>query len=130
MSMFIPFCRLCAMILSASLVSGAHASGPGGASHSDGPPPLILSTVVDGAQHRLLIAGAHFGQRPPTVTLGGRALPVLRSSATAIVASLPAGLRPATYLLRIGDTANLARADTFSLSVPIARTASAEESSR
>ena len=115
-----PIFKLFAMILSAFAVSAAQAGGPSGALHSTRPQPVILSTQVDSAQHRLFIAGAHFGQRPLAVTLGGHALSVLDASSTEIIASLPADLPSSTYLLRISRADDITKAGTFSLPVHVA----------
>src|SRR5437868_627116 len=52
---------------------------------------------------RDLLRGHEHHRREPTVVLGSTRLHVLSSSRTDIVATVPAGLAPATYLLTVDD---------------------------
>ncbi len=79
---------------------------------------MILSAKVDTVQRRLVISGASFGRPPPTVTLGGQALSVVSFSPTEAVASLPADMEPATYLLTIKDAQNPRAANPVDLQIP------------
>jgi hypothetical protein len=62
--------------------------------------PAITGAAADDSLDQLVIAGANFSASlPPTVKLGGVAIPVLTASDTQIVVELPAGIEPATYQL-------------------------------
>jgi hypothetical protein len=61
--------------------------------------PIIYDATLDRSAGTLTLTGVNFGPSP-TVTLGGvLPLTVLNSSATKIVASVPAALAPGSYLL-------------------------------
>jgi hypothetical protein len=63
--------------------------------------PVINSVQVDFAAHTIAIAGADFGNAPPTVTLGATLLAVTAHSPTAIQATLPSGLAAGSYRLLV-----------------------------
>jgi len=56
---------------------------------------------TDFTQSTLVISGEHFGGAAPTVRLANAVLAVKSTSANRIVASLPLGIRPATYRLTV-----------------------------
>lgn len=63
--------------------------------------PMILSVATDFKQQTLIISGQYFGASMPTVRLANAVLTVKTASTDRIVASLPAGLPPATYRLTV-----------------------------
>jgi len=72
--------------------------------------PVILSVAANLKQGRLVISGQHFGTASPAVRLGNLPLQVESASPDTIVVRLPAGTRPATYLITV--TAKPGRAVT------------------
>lgn len=64
-------------------------------------PPLILSATADLPGETLTIRGRGFGDALPAVHLGGADLAVLSSSPFEILAGLPPGLEPGSYLLTV-----------------------------
>jgi hypothetical protein len=107
-----------ALALLTSIAQTVDAGGPSGALRAEAPAPVILSAKVDTVQRRLVISGVYFGRLPPTVTLGGQALSVVSFSPTEAVASLPADIDPATYLLTIKDAQNPRPANSVDLQIP------------
>jgi collagen triple helix repeat protein len=64
------------------------------------PPPIITGASADHSMVNLFISGENFGtQQLPLVRLGGVAIPVLTATDTHIVAAIPAGTDPASYVL-------------------------------
>jgi hypothetical protein len=63
--------------------------------------PVILSVAADFKQQTLVISGRQFGSSLPTVRLANTLLTVKTASTERIVASLPAGIQPATYRLTV-----------------------------
>src|SRR4051794_37687954 len=68
----------------------------------------ILRADVDLGEGLLFINGRELPRHEPTVVLGSTRLHVLSSSRTDIVALVPSGLVPATYLLLVGDDLHFA----------------------
>jgi Collagen triple helix repeat (20 copies) len=64
-------------------------------------PVLSNATVTTSAQPTIAIGGSSFGVIPPSVTLDGLPLNVISYSDTLVVAFLPAGVTPGTYLLSL-----------------------------
>jgi hypothetical protein len=79
----------------------AVAAGPGTPRFT---PPVILSSTADLKDNVIVISGHDFGSTPPTVRLANQVLPVKSFSTTQIIASLPAGIQPATYSLTVSTT--------------------------
>jgi Phage Tail Collar Domain/Collagen triple helix repeat (20 copies) len=63
--------------------------------------PVILSAVADLPGETLTVRGRGFGDAPPAVRLGGVDIAVLNSNPFEILAALPPGLEPASYLLTV-----------------------------
>lgn len=88
------------------ILATALAAGPLGASGNPGPASsqlLVTSAVGDLDQSQLTIRGRNFvsGPKRPHVTLDGRGLVVLSATGEKIVAVIPAGTEPGTYLLTV-----------------------------
>lgn len=110
--------RLCAMLVSSGLlmcVSGAALAAP----------PLITSASVDTVAGTITVGGANFGTPAPQVTLGAyaTALTVVSASTSSVVAKLPSGIVPGSYLLTLTLAASVPvwvavqRADEFWVTV-------------
>lgn len=69
-------------------------------------PPIMADARVNFAANTVQINGVNFGTVPPMVTLGAYPSPLAIVSATAnqVVAKLPAGVPPGTYLLTLTAT--------------------------
>jgi hypothetical protein len=67
---------------------------------SAGNPPSIATASINSTTNQLIIQGQNLTPSP-TVTLGVIQLTVVTSTATKIVASVPANLAPGAYLLRV-----------------------------
>jgi len=63
--------------------------------------PVVESTTINFNENVVVIRGRNFGSSWPDVRLAQHALKVKRFSAGEITASLPPGIRPATYTLTI-----------------------------
>lgn len=64
-------------------------------------PPVILSVLVDSAEHAMVISGRHFGKTAPTVSLADRILKVQSFSERKLIVDLPPGIGPATYSVTV-----------------------------
>ena len=69
-------------------------------------PLIIVDARVDSATNTVRLDGANFGTAPPTVTLGAYTTPlaIVSASSNQVVATLPAGVAPGTYLLTLTAT--------------------------
>jgi len=84
----------------------------------DSPPQLtIVSAKADSAAGTLTIDGAAFGDGKPVVTLNGMPLDVVTSTPSEILASLPSGLDPGTYLLTVSRGPATTQFDSFNLTL-------------
>jgi hypothetical protein len=65
--------------------------------------PLILAVMTDSSASptQLTITGQNLGKAKPRVTLGSRALDVVSFGSSRVIAILPAGFVPGSYLLRL-----------------------------
>jgi BclA C-terminal domain len=63
--------------------------------------PVILSAAADLPGETLTVRGHGFGDALPAVQLGGAEIAVLSSNPFEILAALPPGLEPASYLLTV-----------------------------
>jgi hypothetical protein len=63
--------------------------------------PVILEVIENLAGTQITIDGSNFGTSLPKVWLANTSLTVTSSTATSIIASLPAGLPAGAYLLRV-----------------------------
>lgn len=105
------------LMLAASLVAFAlpHASARDLQAPSA---PKIESVEVDAAQQQLTIHGRFFSTKGAVLTLGSHKLPVVQASSTQLIATMPDGLRPATYKLQISSPPSHINASTFFVQVP------------
>jgi hypothetical protein len=69
--------------------------------------PIVQSADADSANRNLFITGVNLGITAPKVFLGGTALTVASYSPTSVVAALPPGVTPASYLLTLIPQGNL-----------------------
>jgi len=84
-------------------------------------PPMIVKTAVDAQEKILIITGRNFGATLPTVMLADQALDVKRFSEHEVVASLPLGIRPATYGVSVTTSGRTrASSNLFSATLPTA----------
>jgi len=83
------------------------------------PPPqlLILGATVEGGGATLRIVGRNFGSGDPVVTLEDEHLVVVTATSTEIVAMLPAGLVPGSYLLTVARGPATTQFDAFSVAI-------------
>jgi hypothetical protein len=63
--------------------------------------PTIVSTDADFQTNQRTIAGSHFGNADPYVTLDGHALTVVTHAPTNVVADIPTNLAAGAYLLTV-----------------------------
>ncbi len=61
----------------------------------------VTQTEVNNSTNQITITGVNFGTSLPSVTLAGAPLNVVSSTPTQIVADLPSGIQPGTYLLKV-----------------------------
>jgi type VI secretion system Hcp family effector len=63
--------------------------------------PIIISASADLEAEQLTIRGLYFGRSTPHVSLAGKELTVLSSSPFDILAALPPGIEPGSYLVTV-----------------------------
>src|SRR5579871_4454587 len=82
--------------------------------HAAGTTPSIIAATIDYPTQEVTITGAQLAPATgsPTVKLDGQALTLVSSTASEIVAHLPAGLAPGSYQLSVN---NGTAAGTFDL---------------
>ena len=78
---------------------------------------VIVSARVDVTAGTLTIDGHDFDDGPLTVTLNGMPLAVMSVTASEIVATLPAGLDPGTYLLTASVGPAVTQFDSFNVTL-------------
>lgn len=81
-----------------AIICAAH---PALAAPNSPPQLVIVSAEADSTAGTVTIDGQAFGDEIPIVTLNGMPLDVVTSTPSEIVATLPPGLDPATYLLTV-----------------------------
>jgi len=82
------------------------------------PPQLVIvSAKADAGAGTLIIDGSAFGDGTPAVTLNGMPLTVVTSTPNEILASLPSGLDPGTYLLTVSRGPATTQFDSFNLTL-------------
>jgi type VI secretion system Hcp family effector len=79
--------------------------------------PVIISASADVEAEHLTIRGLYFGRSAPHVRLAGEELTVLSSSPFEILAALPAGIEPGSYLLTVSQRFRPNRSVTFDVTV-------------
>lgn len=77
---------------------------------------LILSAIADPGG-KLYVNGANFGTSIPALKLNDAALEVLTSTATSIVAKLPANISPGSYLLTVANGPSVTQSDAFNVTI-------------
>jgi hypothetical protein len=84
----------------------------------DSPPQLVIvSAKADTLAGTLAIDGSAFGDGTPVVTLNGMPIVVVTSTSSEIVATLPPGLDPGTYLLTVSRGPATTQFDSFNLTL-------------
>jgi tartrate-resistant acid phosphatase type 5 len=82
--------------------------------------PLIVSASADLASGTVSIRGRNLGGRYPQVWLGEAKLNVRSATPDEVVAVLPAGIPPGTYLLQLSPAKSGSPSITFALAVGVA----------
>ena len=104
--------RVCALLL--TLVIGSSVTVLPVAAQSNNAAVINNVTVgyaPDTSPNQITINGVNFGTQPPTVRLRGVALALVSRTAIKIVATLPAGIAPGTYLLSVSPARSNNRDD-------------------
>jgi len=98
-----PPLRLPALLLSALGALWFACVAPAMAQKTPAPAAIIVDATGDLQAGTLTLNGANFGASAPMVTLGGFAGPLVLTSATPthVVATLPAGVAPGSYLVTL-----------------------------
>lgn len=104
--------RVCALLL--TLVIGSSVMVLPAAAQSNN--AAVINSVTVGyapntSPNQITINGVNFGTQPPTVRLRGVALALVSRTAIKIVATLPAGITPGTYLLSVSPARSNNRDD-------------------
>jgi type VI secretion system Hcp family effector len=79
--------------------------------------PVIISASADLEAEQLTIRGLYFGRATPHVTLAGKELAVLSSSPFEILAGLPPGIEPGSYLLTVCQRHRSKRSEPFEVTI-------------
>jgi hypothetical protein len=79
--------------------------------------PVIISASADVEAERLTVRGLYFGRSAPHVTLAGEELTVLSFSPFELLATLPAGIEPGSYLLTVRQRHWGNRSGTFDVAI-------------
>jgi hypothetical protein len=84
-----------------------------------GSPPqlVIVSARADSLATTLTIDGHSFGDGQPVVTFNGMPLVIVSATSSEIVADLPPGLAPATYLLTVSRGPATTQFDSFNVTL-------------
>jgi tartrate-resistant acid phosphatase type 5 len=82
--------------------------------------PLIVSASADLTSGTVSIRGRNLGMRYPQVWLGEAKLKVRSATPDEVVAVLPAGIPPGTYLLQLSPEKSGSPSTTFTLAVGVA----------
>ncbi len=77
----------------------------------------VRQTEVNTATDQITITGVNFGTSLPAVTLAGTPLNIVSSTPTQIVADLPAGTQPGTYLLKVSRGNGASQKDEIDVAI-------------
>ena len=78
---------------------------------------LVVSASVDYGVGKLYVSGSNFGSAMPAVKLNGIALQVLTATPTSVLAMLPPGIAPGSYLLTVASGPAVTEFDAFSVTI-------------
>ena len=77
----------------------------------------VTQTEVNNATNQITITGVNFGTSLPSVTLADQPLNVISSTPTQLVADLPAGIQPGTYLLKVSRGTGTSQKDEIDITI-------------
>lgn len=78
---------------------------------------LVTSAAVDYGVGKLYVNGANFGSGIPAVKLNGTAVQVLTATPTSIIAIIPPGIAPGSYLLTVQSGNGATEFDAFNVTI-------------
>jgi hypothetical protein len=65
------------------------------------PNPSIISAVANFQSNQITITGSNFGSKAPSVTVDGKSVKVAAHSGSQVIAALPTGIQPGSYLISL-----------------------------